>query len=713
MNQSRLDRLSFSRPCPKISGRGFSRVAAAVALFWGLAVPSALAQTTNHAPVGTSNTVTMLEDTPYAFSVADFGFTDPNDSPPNILAAVKITTLPAAGTLTSGGSAVTNGQRVPYIIGATWTPRQGFGNWWAVASSADGTKLVAAAYGGQLYTSTDSGATWTARESNRDWWAVASSADGTRLVAAENGGRLYTSTDSGATWTPRENIRDWASVASSADGTKLVAAQAGGWLFTSTNSGETWTLRATNRFWRAVASSADGTKLVTGVYGGQIYTSTDSGATWTARETDRDWMAVASSADGTKLVAAVENGQLYTSTDSGATWTARATTHDWLAVASSADGTGLVAVADQIYTSTDSGATWTASANIRNSTGVASSADGTKLVAVVYGGYIYTSQGGLDLTFTPAANAYGSPYASFTFQVQDDGGTANGGVDLDPTPKTMTLNVTAVPENQMIDFPAIGDKSTTVSVGLSATASSGLPVFFDVDSGPAIITGLTNLSFTGTGTVSIVASQAGNGDWNAAPNVTNTFNVTVANHAPAGTSNTVTLAEDTPYAFSAADFGFTDPDDSPVNGFVAVKITTLPGAGTLSSGGSAVTNGQWIGLRAGVSWTARETTQPWSSVASSADGTKLVAAAYGGYLYTSTDSGASWTARDSDRNWSSVASSADGTKLVAGVFGGPLYTSTDSGATWTARETSRNWQSVASSADGTKLVAAVGYGGQL
>ncbi|NLD89775.1 MAG: hypothetical protein GX634_05475, partial [Lentisphaerae bacterium] len=75
-----------------------------------MAVPSALAQTTNHAPVGTSNTVTLAEDSPYVFTAADFGFTDPNDSPPNQFAAVKITTLPAAGTLTSGGNAVTNGQ---------------------------------------------------------------------------------------------------------------------------------------------------------------------------------------------------------------------------------------------------------------------------------------------------------------------------------------------------------------------------------------------------------------------------------------------------------------------------------------------------------------------------------------------------------------------------------------------------------------------------
>ena len=38
------------------------------------------------------------------------------------------------------------------------------------------------------------------------------------------------------------------------------------------------------------------------------------------------------------------------------------------------------------------------------------------------------------LKFTPAANANGAGYATFTFQVQDDGGTANGGVDLDQSP---------------------------------------------------------------------------------------------------------------------------------------------------------------------------------------------------------------------------------------------------------------------------------------
>ena len=57
----------------------------------------------NDAPTGTSNTVTTLEDTAYTFGVADFGFSDPNDNPPNSLLAVKITTLPTAGTFTDNG----------------------------------------------------------------------------------------------------------------------------------------------------------------------------------------------------------------------------------------------------------------------------------------------------------------------------------------------------------------------------------------------------------------------------------------------------------------------------------------------------------------------------------------------------------------------------------------------------------------------------------
>ncbi len=50
------------------------------------------------------------------------------------------------------------------------------------------------------------------------------------------------------------------------------------------------------------------------------------------------------------------------------------------------------------------------------------------------------------LYFQPVMDAFGNNYASFTFKVQDDGGITNGGVDLDPTANTMTIDI--APDNQ-------------------------------------------------------------------------------------------------------------------------------------------------------------------------------------------------------------------------------------------------------------------------
>ena len=115
-----------------------------------------------------------------------------------------------------------------------------------------------------------------------------------------------------------------------------------------------------------------------------------------------------------------------------------------------------------------------------------------------------------NLTFMPASQANGIGYASFTFQVVDDGGLANGGDNTDHTPNTLTINVTPV------------------------------------------------------------------------------------NDAPAGTDATVTTIENTAYTFSAANFGFTDPLDSPPNNLSAVIITTVPAVGQLKLGAVGVMAGQTV-----------------------------------------------------------------------------------------------------------------------
>ncbi|HBA84708.1 MAG TPA: hypothetical protein DCZ95_11495 [Verrucomicrobia bacterium] len=79
--------------------------------------------------------------------------------------------------------------------------------------------------------------------------------------------------------------------------------------------------------------------------------------------------------------------------------------------------------------------------------------------------------------------------------------------------------------DQTIAFPDPGRQAVTNRLGLSAGASSGLPVSFSVLSGPGVLTGGANLSFTGAGMVTLTAEQAGNVNWNEAPSISHTFQV--------------------------------------------------------------------------------------------------------------------------------------------------------------------------------------------
>lgn len=62
-------------------------------------------------------------------------------------------------------------------------------------------------------------------------------------------------------------------------------------------------------------------------------------------------------------------------------------------------------------------------------------------------------------------------------------------------------------------------------------------------------------------------------------------------HAPVGAANTVVALEDTAYTFSAGEFGFSDPGDTPANAFVSVHITSIPASGTLRLGNTVLTAG--------------------------------------------------------------------------------------------------------------------------
>ena len=113
------------------------------------------------------------------------------------------------------------------------------------------------------------------------------------------------------------------------------------------------------------------------------------------------------------------------------------------------------------------------------------------------------------LKFKPAANANAVTYDSFTFQVQDDGGTTNSGVDTDQTANTITIDVIAVN-----DAPTAVNQSTTVSEGatnvvLSTTDLSST----DVDTNDATL--IYTVSDVTNGSLSINGSA-----WAAGTNET-------------------------------------------------------------------------------------------------------------------------------------------------------------------------------------------------
>jgi hypothetical protein len=141
----------------------------------------------------------------------------------------------------------------------------------------------------------------------------------------------------------------------------------------------------------------------------------------------------------------------------------------------------------------------------------------------------------------------------------------------------------------------LGDDTGSLISTVTATSSNTTLV----PNASLVITGSNgsrNLQITpaagqsGTTTITITVT-ATNGR-----TATDTFDLTVngVNDPPSGTNNTVTTAEDTAYTFTAADFGFTDPNDTPPNTFLAVKITTLPAVGTLTNNNVAVNAGDFV-----------------------------------------------------------------------------------------------------------------------
>lgn len=227
----------------------------------------------------------------------------------------------------------------------------------------------------------------------------------------------------------------------------------------------------------------------------------------------------------------------------------------------------------------------------------------------------------------------GFPLLTFTFQVQDDGGTTNGGVDLDPTPNTFAIN-SRTPNQPPIGTPTtvavLEDGSHTFTVAdFGFTDPNGLPThnFFAVKIGTLPSQGtftLNNVAVTANQFVSVADINSGLLVYTPTPgtNGTNyasflfqvqddggtlnggvdldvngrllTLDVLSVNDAPSGADFTVDMFQNDTYSFSASDFTLTDVNDSPSNTLQAIQISSLPALGTLTFNGNPAVVGDIV-----------------------------------------------------------------------------------------------------------------------
>jgi hypothetical protein len=640
--------------------------------------------------------------------------------------------------------------------------------WQSIASSSDGTKLVAVSNAGtkSICTSTNSGVTWTKTSAPpATWSSVASSSDGTKLVAVINATAgtntgIWRSSDSGATWTQSTGPyaaphAEWSSVASSSDGTKLVAVinatttgtNVGIWR--SNDSGVTWTKStgtnsAPAAYWSSVASSEDGTKLVAvSNYIGikVIYTSTNSGVTWTKTSAPpATWSSVASSSDGTKLVAVINatagtNVGIWRSNNSGDTWTKSEGTDAapaayWTSVASSSDGKNLVAViyntsgTSGIYTSNNYGATWAKTsapaASWKSVVLISDVINGTKIVAVsntVNGstGIFTSSDSGVTWTNQPSANS-----AQWRGIVSSSDGKKQFLISERSIYKTndsgVTWTKTSAPIANWNKVSSSSDGTKLVAGINNTTQGINSGIYTSSDSG-VTWTKSTDTKAAPAATWRGLASSSDGTKLVAVISDTNTTNSTGIWRSD-DSGATWTKSEGTNAAPAANWYNVASSSDG--KNLVAVIYNT----------NTSYPNGIWRSNDSGVTWRKSEGTNAapaanWRSVASSEDGTKLVAVisdtntTNSTGIWRSDDSGATWTKSEGTNaapaaNWRSVASSYDGKYLVAvinsltGTNAG-IWRSSDYGVNWTKQTSApaETWCSVASSYYGEKIVAIV------
>jgi hypothetical protein len=139
------------------------------------------------------------------------------------------------------------------------------------------------------------------------------------------------------------------------------------------------------------------------------------------------------------------------------------------------------------------------------------------------------------LTYEPVGNASGTSYAAVIFQVQDNGGTANGGIDRDASADTLTFNVESLNDAPVNSVPP-GQSTPTNTARVFSTAHGTLISIADADATPGSIQ-VQLVSANGAATLATIAGLAFTaGDGTTDATMTFTGQVEAVNTALSGLS---------------------------------------------------------------------------------------------------------------------------------------------------------------------------------
>jgi len=199
------------------------------------------------------------------------------------------------------------------------------------------------------------------------------------------------------------------------------------------------------------------------------------------------------------------------------------------------------------------------------------------------------SSGGA-LTYTPAPNASGS--ATVMVQLKDDGGTANGGVDISPA-QTFMLTVNPINDAPVAyDQSIVANESQPKAIALTASdPDGGETLTYTIVTPPAYgtLTGTPpNVTYTSSrnpaATDSFGFKVTDNGTPGLESNVaTVTISINLVNDPPTADNQSVSTAEDQPIEIALQ---ASDPENDPLS----YAVLSSPVHGTLS----AITQGNKV-----------------------------------------------------------------------------------------------------------------------